>query len=40
MIEHLAKSANVTASARKAGFDRATAYVHRLADPAMRVNAL
>jgi integrase len=32
-IEHLSKSANVTASARVAGFDRRTAYAHRLADP-------
>ena len=32
-LEHLAKTANVTASARKAGFDRKTAYAHRAADP-------
>jgi phage terminase small subunit len=32
-LEHLAKTANVTASARKAGFDLSTAYQHRLADP-------
>jgi hypothetical protein len=30
-LEHLSKSANVTASTRKAGFDRATAYQHRAA---------
>ena len=32
-LEHLAKTANVTASARVTGFDRRTAYAHRLADP-------
>ena len=32
-LEHLALSANVTASSRKAGFDRKTAYAHRAADP-------
>jgi hypothetical protein len=32
-LEHLAKTANVSASARAAGFDRSTAYAHRQADP-------